>query len=239
MTIDELFEGDCRSYMALIPDDSVDCVVTDPPYGMGFQSNRSKKGPRHRKLAQDDKIDAAWLSDAFRVLKNGGGLLSFCDWRTSCDWRRHIEAAGFSVRSQVIWDRMHHGMGDLRGGFAPRHDVIWYATKGRRIFAGGRPRSVIASKRPSPSEDFGHPTCKPVDLMVTLLRAVDDGSGGIVLDPFAGSGSTLVAAETLGRPWLGCEIDPEYAAIAKRRLRKRFAMPAVSDSSDDKEDIFG
>ncbi len=213
-----LFVGDCLDYMAELPDGSVDCVVTDPPYGMGFQSNRSKSGPRHRKIAQDESIDSRWIGEAFRLLKNGGGLLSFCDWRTSCDWRRHIEAAGFSLRNQVIWDRLHHGMGDLRGGFGPRHDVIWYATKGRRVFANGRPVSVFSHKRPSPSEDWGHPTCKPVALMLDLIRAIDDGSGGIVLDPFAGSGSTLVAAKMLGRPWLGCEIDPLYAATAEFRV---------------------
>lgn len=215
----DLMLGDCLNCMHELEDGSVDAVVTDPPYGMGFQSNWSKKGPRHDKIASDDSIDARWVSGAFRVLREGGCLLSFCDWRTSCDWRRHIEEAGFSVKSQVIWNRMHHGMGDLTGAFAPQHDVIWYATKGRRLFVNGRPKSIISSKRPSPSEDNGHPTCKPVGLMEDLIRAVDDGNTRTILDPFLGSGSTGVAAINLGMNLIGCEIDEKYMDIAEERIR--------------------
>lgn len=68
-----LMQGDCLERMKEIADGSVDAVITDPPYGMGFQSNWSKKGPRHEKIHGDDTIDARWLAEAFRVLKTGGG----------------------------------------------------------------------------------------------------------------------------------------------------------------------
>lgn len=215
----DLMLGDCLECMAEIESGSVDMVLTDPPYGMGFQSNRSKKGPRHAKIASDDAVDARWIREAFRVLRNGGGLICFCDWRTSCEWRAHIEREGFALKSQVIWDRLHHGMGDLSGAFAPQHDVIWYATKGRRTFVNGRPKSIIAAKRPSPSEDNGHPTCKPVELMAELIRAVDDGHTRVILDPFLGSGSTGVAAMRAGVNLIGCEIDAGYMSIAEERIR--------------------
>lgn len=213
-----LMQGDCLEVMKDIPDGSVDMVLTDPPYGMGFQSNRSKSGPRYDKIKQDDKIDSRWITQAFRVLKIGGGLVSFCDWRTSGAWREQIEAAGFDLKSQVVWNRLHHGMGDLKGAFAPMHDIIWYATKGRRVFANGRPKSVIECKRPSPSDDHGHPTCKPVALMETLIKSISDGSDGIILDPFMGSGSTGVAAKNLNRDFIGIEIDEVYFNIAKERI---------------------
>lgn len=215
----DLRQGDCLGVMAALQTGSVNAVITDPPYGMGFQSNRSKSGPRHAKIAADDRVDARWLAEAYRVLTpHGGGLLMFCDWNTSHLWRGHIESAGFTLKSQVIWDRMHHGMGDLRGGFAPMHDVIWYATKGRRTFVNGRPKSVLRHKRPSPSEDNGHPTCKPVELMVELTRAIDDGRGGAVLDPFMGSGSTGVACANLGRRFIGIELDAGYFGTARKRI---------------------
>ena len=138
-----LMQGDCLELMKTIPDGSIDMVLTDPPYGMNFQSNRSKSGPRYDKIKQDDKVDPRWIAESFRVLKVGGGFASFCDWRTSCVWREQIEDAGFTLKSQVIWNRLHHGMGDLKGAFAPMHDVIWYASKGRRVFSNGRPKSVI------------------------------------------------------------------------------------------------
>ena len=213
--------GDCLDVMQDIPDGSVDMVCTDPPYGMNFQSNRSKNGPRHKKIEGDSAADFRWLQDAFRLLKpDGGGLISFCDWNTSHRWREEIERAGFVIKSQVIWDRLHHGMGDLKGAFAPQHDIVWYATKGRRIFVNGRPKSVIRHKRPSPADDHGHPTCKPVALMEELIRATDDGSGSVVLDPFLGSGTTGVAAANTARRFIGIERDPDYFAIAQARIRK-------------------
>ena len=213
--------GDCLDVMQGIPDGSVDMVMTDPPYGMNFQSNRSKNGPRHKKIEGDSAADFRWLQDAFRLLKpDGGGLISFCDWNTSHRWREEIERAGFVIKSQVIWDRLHHGMGDLKGAFAPQHDIVWYATKGRRIFVNGRPKSVMRHKRPSPADDHGHPTCKPVALMEELIRATDDGSGSVVLDPFLGSGTTGVAAANTGRRFIGIERDPDYFTIAQARIRK-------------------
>ena len=213
--------GDCLDVMQDIPDGSVDMVMTDPPYGMNFQSNWSKNGPRHKKIEGDSAADFRWLQDAFRLLKpDGGGLISFCDWNTSHRWREEIERAGFVIKSQVIWDRLHHGMGDLKGAFAPQHDIVWYATKGRRIFVNGRPKSVMRHKRPSPADDHGHPTCKPVALMEELIRATDDGSGSVVLDPFLGSGTTGVAAANTGRRFIGIERDPDYFTVAQARIQK-------------------
>lgn len=213
-----LMQGDCLELMKTIPDGSVDMVLTDPPYGMGFQSNRAKEGPRHKKIVGDAAVDTNWLREAYRVLKVGGGFATFCDWKTSCVWRSDIEEAGFTLKSQVIWNRLHHGMGDLKGAFAPMHDVIWYASKGRRVFANGRPKSVIEAKRPSPKQDHGHPTCKPVPLMENLITSTSDGSGGVILDPFMGSGSTGVAAKNLNRNFIGIELDETYYNIAKERI---------------------
>lgn len=139
----------------------------------------------------------------------------FCDWRTSCEWRYHLEDVGLKVVSQVIWNREHHGMGDLTGAFAPMHDVIWYAVKGRRVWQQGRPKSVMAAKRPSPSEDNGHPTCKPLGLMEDLCRLTGTGP---VLDPFLGSGTTGVAAVNTSRAFIGIAREPAYMDIATARI---------------------
>ena len=118
---------------------------------------------------------------------------------------------------------MHHGMGDLTGSFAPMHDVIWYATKGRRIFNKAnlydiRPKSVLSHKRPSPGQDYGHPTVKPIGLLRELIKGTDDGTDGIVLDPFLGSGSTAVACIKEDRKYIGIEIEKEYVDIAGKRV---------------------
>ncbi len=224
----KLFKDDCLEIMKKIPDGSIDLVLTDPPYGMSFQSNHAKSGPRYDKIKGDDKVDPRFIKEAYRILKNdGGALLTFCDWKTSCEWRYHIEESGFNLKSQVIWNRLHHGMGDLRGAFGPMHDIIWYGVKGRRIFKNKRPKSVYEAKRPSPSEDNGHPTCKPLELIESLIRDTDDGSNGIILDCFMGSGTTGVAAMNLGRKFIGIEIDDKYFDIAKDRIEKSFEMTQI------------
>lgn len=225
----ELINGDCMAEMQKIADKSIDMVVTDPPYGMDFVSNRAKNGPRYKSIANDDVVKDGWLDEAYRVLKEGGGLITFCDWNTSHVWRDSIEKRGFSVQSQVVWNRMHHGMGDLTGAFSPMHDIIWYATKGRRVFANTRPKSVLSHKRPSPTEDNGHPTCKPVQLMKELIHGIGDGSDGIVLDPFMGSGSTGVAAKNLGLPFIGIELEKDYFNIAKRRVEEAASKRTLED----------
>lgn len=210
-----LMKGDCLERMKEIPDGSVDAIICDPPYGMDFQSNRSKSGPRHKKIIGDKSVDGRFLSECFRALKSDSVIYLFSDWRNSHAWMRLIELNGFTVRSQVIWDRVHHGMGDLRGAHSPCHDVIWMATKGRPTFTGKRPKSVISAMRPSPSGDFGHPTCKPVDLIEQLISPWTSME---ILDPFMGSGTTGVACANTGRKFIGIEMDDHYFEIAKKRI---------------------
>lgn len=221
--VNQILHGSCYDHMKTLEDESIDTILTDPPYGMDFQSNRAKDGPRHKKIVSDDKVDPEWIKESYRLLKPGGAFIMFCDWKTSCEWRFHIEESKFKLKSQVIWNRMHHGTGDLTGSFAPMHDVIWYATKGRRIFNKAnpydtRPKSVLSHKRPSPSEDYGHPTVKPVGLLRELIKGTDDGTDGIVLDPFLGSGSTAVACIKEDRKYIGIEIEKEYIDIAVKRV---------------------
>jgi site-specific DNA-methyltransferase (adenine-specific) len=107
-------------------------------------------------------------------------------------------------------------MGDLKSAFAPQHDVIWFATKGKFKFPGNRPKSVISIQRIA-GEKLVHPNEKPVALMEQLISAITP-QGGTILDPFMGSGSTGVAATKLGFKFIGCEMNSEYVEIAKKRI---------------------
>lgn len=123
--------------------------------------------------------------------------------------------AGFTVKSVLIWDREVHGMGDLKGNFAPRYDTCIFAVKGRYLLPGKRPVDVIRSQRVNGAE-LVHPNEKPVDLMRQLIEATTV-PGALILDPFAGSGSTLAAAALTGRQYIGVEISAEHHATAQRR----------------------
>ena len=208
--------GDCMDVLRRLPSESIDAIITDPPYGINYQSRMVEKERRKKKIAGDKKVYIWWLKDAFRALKDGGHLLCFSRWDVQQKFIDAAELAGFRVRSVLIWDRMQHGMGDPRTTFAPQYDTIIFATKGRYLFPGNRPANVYRVQKISGSK-LAHPNEKPVDLM---LRLINDTTrpNDLILDPFAGSGATLVAAAESGRRFIGVELDAEYYGIAKKRI---------------------
>lgn len=211
-----LHQGDALAVLPTLPSASVHAVVADPPYGIDFQSAWRTATPKFRRIAGDKRPFIWWLPEAYRVLKDDSALLCFCRWDVAEDWRRAIGQAGFAVKSQVVWDRAVIGMGDLKGAYGPQHDIIWFATKGKFVWPGKRPASVIRVPR-VPSNHVAHPNEKPVALLEQLIGHVTR-PGDVVLDPFAGSGSTGVAALKTGRGFVGVELDEEHFNLAGARL---------------------
>lgn len=195
-----------------MPDESVNAIITDPPYGINYVS---RSGAR----IKNDKAPFIWfLYDAFRVLKSGGTLLCFTRWDAEQTFIDAMKLAGFQVESEVIWDKVMHGMGDCKAQFAPTHENVVFAVKGKFSFPGKRPRDVVTYHKLASGEMI-HPTEKPVGLLTSLVNAVTK-PGDLILDPFAGSGSTLVAAKKSGRRFIGVELDDEYYEKARRRIEE-------------------
>jgi site-specific DNA-methyltransferase (adenine-specific) len=218
--INKVVSGDCLDIMRGIPSESVNAIITDPPYGIDYQSNARKGTKKLPKILNDQHPFIWWLYDANRILKDGGALICFCRWDVQEAFRSAIEWAGFDVKSQVIWDRVLYGMGDLKGAFAPSHDVIWFAVKGKFAFPNKRPKSVIVSQRVNGSS-LTHPNEKPVDLMEQLIVSVTR-EGETVCDPFMGSGTTAIAALNTGRHFIGIEKDIKYVELANERIDTYF-----------------
>jgi DNA modification methylase len=224
----ELHNGDCLDILRHIPDSTIDAIITDPPYGMDYQSSWRIGAQRKRKIANDKRPFIWWMNEAYRILGDDTAIYCFTDWCNSEAFRTALELAGFVVRSQGIWDRGAHGMGDLRSQLAPQHDVIWFATKGKFKFPGSRPKSIFRSMRIDGSV-MVHPNEKPVDLMGQLITSITT-PGQTVLDPFMGAGSTGVAALELNRQFVGVEMDTTYFEIASKRIsdaQKQASVPAA------------
>ena len=124
-----LYRGDCLEMLPTLEAGSVDAVVTDPPYGIGYQSARRIDSERFDIITGDDAPALGWIEGAHRILHDDGCGLCFCRWDTQEQFRLALSRA-FEVKSQVVWDRIVHGLGDLRSQYAPRHDVMWFVTKG-------------------------------------------------------------------------------------------------------------
>jgi len=214
----QLIHGDCLEEMKNIPDGSVDAIVCDPPYGIDFQSaRRTDKTQWKPKIANDKTPFVAWTEEAYRVMKDGTGLICFTRWDTEQTLREALAASGFKCKQQLIWDKVVHGMGDLRGDFASQHENIIFAVKGRFTFDGKRPKSIFRTQRVTPSSLL-HPNEKPVELLENLVLPITK-ENDIVLDMFLGSGVTGVACKNLNRDFIGIELDETYYNIAKARIR--------------------
>ena len=175
--------------------ESVDAIITDPPYGINYVSQTGAR-------IKNDQSPFIWfLYDAFRVLKFGGAIACFTRWDVEQTFIDAMKLAGFQIKSEVIWDKVYHGMGDTKAAFAPSHENIVFAIKGKFAFPGNRPRDLITFKKVNSSQMI-HPTEKPVGLLTGLITSITK-PGDFILDPFAGSGSILVAAKKTGKRSLG------------------------------------
>ena len=213
---DTIIHGDCLDALRRIAAESIDMIITDPPYGIDYQSCSMPKDKRPKKIANDKRPFIWWLYDAFRLLRQGGGILCFARWDVQQVFIDAMRLAGFTIKTVLIWDRMAHGMGDLTGNFAPQYDVCIFAVKGKYTLPGARAPDVLRHMKVN-SQNLVHPNEKPVPLMRQLIE-ITTKPGDTVLDPFVGSGSTLVAAVQAGRRYIGVEIDAEYYALAQKRV---------------------
>ena len=217
-----LLLGDCLERMKEIPSGSVDMVLTDPPYGMDFQSNRRVVKQKFSKIANDDTLDwvDCFIDECHRVMTENSAIYFFCSWHNIDYFKRAIERK-FKLKNMIVWIKNNHGSGDLKGGYAPQHEIVLYACKGRVLNCGKRLSDVIYADK-IPSAKLVHPTEKNVSMLEVFVNQHTDFCM-TVLDPFMGSGSTGVACANTGRKFIGIELDLGYFNIALDRIEKALA----------------
>lgn len=203
-----VLHGDCIDLMQKLPNSCVDLIVTDPPYLVNY---RSRDG---RTIANDGS--SAWLDDAFsgmfRVLKPNSFCVSFYGWSRVELFMRAWKRAGFTPVAHLVWTKSY---ASKRGFVASHHEQAFLLAKGQPDKPSRILRDVLPWKY---SGNRLHPTQKPLIAVWPLIKALSR-PGDLVLDPFAGSGTTLVTAALLGRRYLGMEILAEYWKTACGRLK--------------------
>ena len=203
--------------MKTIPDKSIDLILTDPPYGMNYQSAWRTATPQFKKIENDNNIDwfPDFIKECYRVLKDDRHIYIFCNDYYISEFRKLVEDAGFKPKRTLVWVKNNHTSGDLLGDYANKTEFVTYAQKGRRLLNGGRDTNVLNFSRVSKLE---HPTQKPVDINEFLIKK-STNENETILDPFAGSGTTGVACKKLNRNYILIEKEPEYIEIIKNRLK--------------------
>lgn len=219
-----IIHGDCVRILPTLPSASVDFILTDPPYLVSYK-------PRDgRRIANDD--NGRWLRPAFaqmhRVLARNGYCFSFYGWPHADRFMEAFRAAGFRPVGHFSFvKRYHSSVGHVRC----QHETAYLLAKGDPARPSNPLTDVIEWIENTGNRH--HPAQKPVSVLLPLIDTYC-AEGGTVLDPFAGSGSSLLAARTLGRDYLGIELDAKYHATAQRRLKQDMMPPAViTDSAPD------
>jgi len=202
-----VLHGDCIEVMQHLPSGSVDFVLTDPPYLIRYRSRAGLS------VLNDDRDD--WLQPAFRaiyrLLKPDSLCVSFYGWNSADRFLHAWKYAGFRIAGHFVFPKRY---ASSRGLVSYQHEVAYLLAKG----CPTQPEKPISDVLTWVySGNRHHPTEKSVDILTPLIRAFTQPSE-LVLDPFCGSGSTLLAANMLGRCAIGIELDAEHCQTASNRL---------------------
>ena len=242
--------GDCREVLRTMADGSVDCVVTDPPYG-------------ETSLTWDRTV-SGWANEVQRVLKPSGSMWVFGSIQFFMEMAKAGEFDGWSQAQDLVWEK-HNGSNSFADRFRRVHEhavqfyrSTWTGVYKQPLFTSDATARAVRRKTRPPqwgdisastylSEDGGprlmrsvmfcrsehgvaeHPTQKPVAVCLPLIE-YSCPPGGTVLDPFAGAGTTGIAAKQLGRNAVLIEINPDYVATAERRIRLDAPLLAESEA---------
>ncbi|MFH1980209.1 MAG: DNA methyltransferase [Pseudomonadota bacterium] len=207
-----IYNCDCREILPDLP--PVDLILTDPPYGINYQSARRIAWQRKDKI-QGDKNFPLWIFD---VMKPRNALFVWLRW--------DVLPLVPLPKSFIVWDKMNHSMGDLKHEIGRQWEGCAFYPGPEHKFIK-RPADIIRCKK-IPAEKLLHPNEKPVGAMLPLIKA---HSSNLILDPFMGVAPVLLAAKLLGRRAIGIEIEEKYCEIAARRLSQEvlpFGRPFIS-----------
>lgn len=241
-----LYQGDALRILPTLADGGVDAVLTDPPYSSGGQTLSARQADPARKYqsggtkrayppmlgdARDQRSwtlwCALWLSECWRIARDGAPLMVFSDWRQLPALTDAVQAAGWSWRGVLAWDKQNAR--PQPGRFRQQCEFVVFASKGR--FAA-RARGCLPGvyTHPVVATQKVHLTSKPVPLIEDLLAITAPGDA--VLDPFAGGGSVGEACIRTGRGYIGVELSREYFDISCDRLRAHLERQATAAQAD-------
>ena len=198
-----IYCGDCLNYIKKIPSESIDLIVTDPPYLINYQSSRRIKKEKFEKIKNDinsQQLICDYFEECNRILKNNTAIYCFCSWHHIDFFKQEFEKH-FKLKNIIVWNKNNHGSGDLKGAYAPKHELILFGHKGRTLLREKRISDVIECEKIN-SSNLTHPTEKPTKLIEIFIKQSSD-IDDIVFDGFMGSGSTGVACINTNRKFIG------------------------------------
>ena len=215
---DNFMQGDCLDVLETLPNNSIDIVITDPPYGISYKSNRSKFDDAITKRGllndgADEALDLLFKTCEVlsRKCAENSHLYFFCSWSVFSQFESII-GTFFTIKTPIVWDKGNKGSGDLENDWGNQTEIIIFCVQGKKTI-NYRRGNLISIPRLHTSK-MVHPTQKPIELINELLN-VSYFKDDFVVDPFMGSGATVHACNAKSIRVLGIELDTVMCEIAK------------------------
>ena len=241
-----LYLGDCLEILPTLG--NVDAVITDPPYSSGGRQQAVTRSlfSKAKKVSEETRTDEWFLGDnmgsdtyvrwqrqiarvCLDICTFGSPAYVFTDWRQYTNIVTAWETSLWTLRSVVVWDKNRNGA--MGSWWRNNHEWICALVKGKpRPLPHGSFFNTWKGSKPQGGE---HPTEKPVELIKYLVETVSEK--GIILDPFAGSGTTGVACVQTGRRFIGIEINKKYFDIACKQIEEAYRQPVLTEAGHGKK----
>lgn len=233
MPANRLYAMDAIEGLKQLDADSIDLIVTDPPYNIASKNKTTLQRGRIVSTMEAwgewdsmhpfdyDMLIGTVLAQCWRVLKPGGALYMFTSTEDNGFFIRYALRRGFVLRSQLAMIKKSPLPSLSKSNWRRAFELCLFVTKGKpKTFNFLSQQELVNLYHYATSErETRHPTEKPLGLIERII-AVSSDEGDLILDPFAGSGTTLVAAANQGRRWLGFERNEEYVEMARSRLQR-------------------
>lgn len=234
-----ILRGDSKDIIKRIPDNSIDFILTDPPYNLGQHSTGNIPLPGRSAMNNDvaewDLIDfnpEEWADEFIRILKPTGNLFIFTSYNQLGRWYNCLDHK-FDTSNFMVWHKTNPAPKIFKAGFLNSCEMIftcWNKKHTWNFISQSEMHNFIESPicmRPERLSNPKHPSQKPVSILKKMIE-IASNEGDVVFDPFMGVGSTGVAALTLGRRFIGVEIDEIYFNAAKERINTTIQMEQLS-----------
>lgn len=222
LEVNRIYNMDCLEGMKLIPDKSIDLIVTDPPYLIKYKTNyrQNKEHDFCIEILNDDneQLIKDYIKDCYRILKDNTAGYIFCSSKTIDFFKQECESNGFKIKNIIVWVKNNWTAGDLKGQFGQQYEFILLLNKGRKQFNGKRITDVWEFDRVVGKAQL-HQNQKPAALIEQCILK-HSKENDIVFDGFLGSGTTAIACINTNRNYIGFELDKQYYDIAQERINK-------------------
>jgi site-specific DNA-methyltransferase (adenine-specific) len=203
----KIIQADCTNYVKTIKDNSVDLIVTDPPYGIAY-----RKSGQPYMIGDSANVLGLILPELYRILKDDGAIYIFTSFKMLADWLYRFQMH-FKMNNLIIWDKMRNSGLQMGQNYGFSYEMIFYGSKGLHKLNSYKD-DVLSFKR----KNFkGHPTRKPRELIDEFIK-MSSSEGDLIYDPFMGSGTTGESCKLLNRNFIGNELNGNYFKLAENRI---------------------